>query len=362
MIVKNESHIIERCLNSVKPLIDFVLIQDTGSSDDTINTINNWLTKNNIDGVVFSEEWKNFAHNRSLSLEKLRNFENIDYALMVDADEVLQYDDSFDIIDFKNNMDVDLYDITTKMGGISYVRPQLSSNKKNFRYEGVIHEFLTGDVETRKTVNGFHNLPIQDSNRNQSGNKFEGDVIVLRKALEDTEDPWFKSRYTFYLAQTLRDLQHREESLKYYLQRSEMGFWNEEVYISYLNAASLMKELNYSDSEIIFTYMKGHESCPHRGECIHGAIHYCRIHGLYQLGYILGKQALTITKPDVALFSEDWVYDYGILDEFSIVSFYSSYFQESKQTCERLLTENKIPHHYYERVKGNLQFAVDRLS
>jgi glycosyltransferase involved in cell wall biosynthesis len=43
MIVKNESHVIERCLNSVKPLLDYVLIVDTGSTDNTIEVIYNWL-------------------------------------------------------------------------------------------------------------------------------------------------------------------------------------------------------------------------------------------------------------------------------------------------------------------------------
>lgn len=361
MIVKDESHIIERCLDSVKNLIDHVCIQDTGSTDNTIDVINNWIQRNNIDGFVFSEEWKNFAHNRSLSLKKLRE-SDIDYALMIDADETLIFQEGFDLIEFKQSMDVDLYDITTKMGGISYIRPQLSSNKLEFRYEGVVHEFLVGEFSSRKTVEGFHNQPIQDSNRNQQGNKFEKDVILLKQAIEDTEDPWFKSRYTFYLAQSLKDLQRREESLEYYLKRTTMGFWTEEVYVSYYNVATLMKELNYPQSEILFTFMKGHEIFPSRGECIHGALQYCRIHGLNQLGYILGKQAIAITKPDVALFSENWIYDFGILDEFSIVSFYSGNFKESKESCERLLSENKIPHHYYDRVKGNLQFALDRLQ
>ena len=40
MIVKDEAHIIERCLHSVKPLIDKVLIVDTGSSDNTIEVNN----------------------------------------------------------------------------------------------------------------------------------------------------------------------------------------------------------------------------------------------------------------------------------------------------------------------------------
>ncbi len=361
-IVKNESHVIERCLNSVKPLIDHVLIIDTGSTDNTIEVIENWLKSNNVPGQVYTEEWKNFAHNRTFALNELKKLDWIDYALMIDADEILRFDDNFDFEKFKQNMDSDLYDVTTMMGGITYLRPQISSNKVNVRYEGVVHEFLTGEFFSRKTAVGFQNIPIQDSNRNQLGNKFEKDVVTLKQAISETEDLWFKSRYTFYLAQSLRDLQRREESIEYYLDRSRMGFWNEEVFMSYFNAANLMKELNYDISIILHTYLKGHESCPSRIECLYGAVHYCRITSMNQLGYILGKQAILINKPINGLFLENWIYDYAIFDEFSIVAFYSSNFIESKDACEKLLSENKIPTHYIDRVRGNLNFALERIN
>jgi glycosyltransferase involved in cell wall biosynthesis len=362
MIVKNESHVIERCLDSVKPLIDYLLIQDTGSTDSTIEIIESWMISNNISGTVFREEWKDFAYNRSLSLERLREIKHIDYALMIDADEILVFDDSFDVNQFKSELHADLYDITTRMSSISYYRPQLSSNKIQYKYEGVVHEFITGPTKAREKVNGFHNRPIQDSHRNKSGNKFEQDVIVLKNALDDTNDEWFKSRYTFYLAQTLRDLQRREESLKYYLERTKMGFWEEEVFISYYCAGNLMKELNYTHSEIIHTYLKGHETCPSRIECLFSALHFCRIIGMNNFGYILGKQALEIKKPQSALFSEEWMYDYGVYDEFSIVSYFVSDFTNSKKYCELLLSENKIPNHYTERIKSNLTFSINKLS
>ena len=43
MIVKNESHIIERCLNSVKDIVNTIVISDTGSTDNTVELINTFL-------------------------------------------------------------------------------------------------------------------------------------------------------------------------------------------------------------------------------------------------------------------------------------------------------------------------------
>lgn len=36
MIVKNEAKVIDRCLNSVRGLVDDIIIVDTGSTDSTI--------------------------------------------------------------------------------------------------------------------------------------------------------------------------------------------------------------------------------------------------------------------------------------------------------------------------------------
>lgn len=363
MIVKNEAHVIRRCMDSLKRLIDYVLIIDTGSSDDTIDVINSWLIDNRILGEVIVEPWKNFAYNRTFALEKMREKNFIDYALMIDADEILVFEDDFEVDSFKGSLELDIYDIVTNMNGFIYNRPTLTINSKDCRYDGVVHEFLVMDgSQSRSSACGFYNRPIQDSDRNRGENKFLKDALLIEEALEGELSEWFVSRYTFYLAQCYRDGGKPELALSNYLLRSQQGFWEEEVYISLYSAANLMKDLGYSRAEILDTYLRANEVSPSRAEALYGYINYCRVNGLNQRGYITGKHAINITSPSSSLFVESWVYDYGILDEFSIVSFWAGHYNQSKEACERLLSENKIPDHYYDRVKSNLQFAIDRLS
>ena len=49
MIVRDESPIITRALNSLKNIFDSYIISDTGSTDDTIDVINTWMINNNKD-------------------------------------------------------------------------------------------------------------------------------------------------------------------------------------------------------------------------------------------------------------------------------------------------------------------------
>lgn len=363
MIVKNEAHVIARCLDSVKRLLDYVLIVDTGSDDDTIQVINQWLVDNFIQGQVISEPWKNFAYNRSFALEQLRQIQSIDYALMIDADEILVFEDGFDVYKFKNQLESDIYDITTNLGGFTYLRPTLTTNKLDCRYDGVVHEFLVMDgSKSRSHADGFYNRPIQDSARNKSGNKFQRDVELLEEALTGDISEWFRSRYTFYLAQSYRDSGNREKSLENYLKRAEQGFWHEEVYMSLYSAGILMRELDYPKEQFLQTWMRATESAPYRAEALYQIVHYCRLNGLNNQGYIIGKHAIGLTVPNGSLFVENWIYDYALLDEFSIVSFWAGDYKISKEVCERLLSEMKMPDYYQDRVRSNLQFAIDRLS
>ena len=59
MIVKNESKIITRLLESVLSIIDCYCICDTGSTDNTIELINNFSLKHNIPGKIVKEELQN---------------------------------------------------------------------------------------------------------------------------------------------------------------------------------------------------------------------------------------------------------------------------------------------------------------
>ena len=63
MIVRNESHVIRRALESVRGIIDYWVICDTGSSDSTPIEILAALA--GIPGELHGAAWVNFGHNRT---------------------------------------------------------------------------------------------------------------------------------------------------------------------------------------------------------------------------------------------------------------------------------------------------------
>ena len=175
---KGNLELLFNCVDSLyehcdKNMFD-VFIADTGSTDDTVDVINNWMKSNGVDGQVVFEPWKDFAYNRSFAMEKIREKKYIDYILMIDADEILTYEEGLDFSKIKENLSFDLYNMNCKLGGVEYLRTSITKNKKPYFYKGVVHEYLEckEPIETRETIKGICNIPLQDSARNQNIEKY----------------------------------------------------------------------------------------------------------------------------------------------------------------------------------------------
>ena len=90
MIVKDEEHCIERCLESVAPFIDRYDISDTGSSDSTKEKIKNFFDSKGIPGEIYDEPWQGFGKSRTKAFENCKD--KAEYAWVIDADDTLEGD------------------------------------------------------------------------------------------------------------------------------------------------------------------------------------------------------------------------------------------------------------------------------
>jgi hypothetical protein len=364
MIVKNESHVMRRCLESVLPLIDYVLISDTGSTDGTQDLIRSWLDEKGIPGEVIDRPWKNFAHNRTEAIDALYKVDWVDYGLIIDADEQLIYEPGFDAAAFKASLTDDLYDVTTRFGTNIYLRPQIYSNRlPGFRFKSVLHEYLeVPRGATRAIAKGFHNKPTPDGARSHDKDKFKKDVAALLAALTTEKDPFLLSRYRFYLAQSYRDSGQPAEALDAYLQRANMGYWIEEVFVSVYQAGLLMERLGRPFDETLEMFMRAHNALPSRAEALNAAARMCRKAQRYELAYHFAKRGLECTPSPSALFLDSTTYDYGLLDELQISAYWTGRYVESLEAGERLLSEGKVPEHELTRIRANVQFARDKVG
>ncbi len=364
MIVKNESHVILRCLESVRPLVDYVLIEDTGSTDGTQGIVRDWLDRVGLPGEVVEEPWRDFAYNRSHALARLRQNKAIAYALMLDADDQLVPEPGFDVAAFKQGLSRDFYMVPMRNGALLFTRGQICSNRREFRYRGVLHEFLVpppGKVSSG-TTSGFHISVSREGARGQDPDKYRKDAALLERALAKEKDAFLRTRYTFYLARSYHHAGNNAAALKAYMKRTKMGGWAEEVFISHYSAGKLQEALGRPFDEVIATYRRASTAAPKRAEALHAASKLCRENKKWTEGYQYAVRGLRIPMPAEGLFVESWIYDYGLLDELAVNAYWTERYQECLDACRRLLDEGKLPEDQRDRVKKNGEFAAEKIG
>ena len=414
MIVKNEAHVIIRCLESVKPIITNWVIVDTGSVDGTQQLIRDYMI--DIPGMIYEREWKNFGHNRQEALELAKqelslfknNDENLenDYILFMDADERLEYDKTN--IDNQNNTDIsnstsisseaspfsnssitlpfpliqDWYYITTKNDGLEFQRTQLIKAKLDWRWVGVLHEVILSDqAKTFSIVNNTINRRgVVFGSRSNDTLKYQKDAALLLEVVEQQPDTK-NARDVFYLAQSYRDAGNLTEAIRWYQTRINLHGWKEEVFVSLLEMGRLKllmseqqqgedKEKREEEEEeckndvIINTFLKAVKFYPQRAvEPLYEIAHFYWLQNDHQSAYYFGKMAQNLPFPvSSILFVNKWIYDWGILFDLSITAYYVGRYEESFKLNSLLLNISNLPKHIYKAVASNIEFSINKLN
>lgn len=350
MIVKNESSVITRCLDSVRPIIDYWVIIDTGSTDETQKIIRDHMA--DIPGTLYERPWRDFAFNRTESLTLSR--EHGDYSLIVDADDALEI-----MPDFKSQLlTADAYSLNILDCELSYPRVQLVNNRLEWIYRGVLHEYITCSIPHTNEPIGLILHRNHDGARRKNAEIYQSDAAILRVAFENETEPLLRSRYAFYLAQSYRDSHNPREAIRYYQLRATLGGWVEEIFYSLYQAGKLKEQLGYSSTDILQTYNQATKALPSRNEARHASAKYCRLNKLYYQGYVIAKEGLNLNYSSESLFGEPWIYETGLLDEFAVNAYWAAKYSECLEACIKILVSGKAREQDIKRIADNAQAAL----
>ena len=286
MIVKNESHIIEHTLDKLcnKKIFDYWVICDTGSTDNTPNIITSFFEKKGIKGELFYDVWENFAHNRTLALQKAYN--KTDILLIFDADDEI-------VGDFKIPTENLFDEYYLKFGSpseISYIRVLIINNRKQFEFLSVIHEYISckEGPNTNSIIEGnYHVVSGRTSSRNLDPDKYLKDALILEKAYYDalTKNNHLFHRYAFYCANSYRDCGNFENAIKWYNTTiNHKHQCEQEQYIACLNIYYCYEKLKEKERGF-FYLVQAFKYDKERVECIFPLlVHYCCEH-MFQVAY-----------------------------------------------------------------------------
>lgn len=352
MIVKNETHVLARCFDSVLPIIDTWVIVDTGSTDGTQQFIREYMQEKGIPGELHERPWVNFAHNRNEALELGKN--RADYLLFIDADEYLVYEPDFK----RPDLALDYYYTPTQSGPARYVRMGLIRTALPWKWIGVVHEYIEIPAGRQGgTLEKVVMISEPSGDRSRDPNKYVRDAILLEKDL--LQNPG-SHRSMFYLAQSYRDAGLPELAIERYAQRAAAGGWDEEVFCSLVQVGMLQEELKKDPSVFINSYFRAYQARRSRVEPLYYIAHHFREQREFAKGYEIAKIGMRLPRPSDILFVQDWMYNYGIGLECSICAYWLGKYDEAIQISEKLLKRQDLPEAYRDCIQRNLGFAYEK--
>lgn len=367
LIEKDEAHIIEETLESIYRYIDYYVISDTGSTDNTKEVITDFFNKKGIKGKIYDDPWQNhFGVNRTLALQRCNEPDvdvKIDYIWVIDADDIIVGD-----LVLPKVMDADAYSL--RYGNeFTYHRTQIFKNDPNlnWRYECVRHEYPTCDKPNANIVYIEGDYYIDSRRKGARSNdpkKYLNDALAFEDWI--IKEPHHKHRYMFYMAQSYFDHGDIENAIDRYKKRIDMGGWYEETFYSYYKIAEGLQKLGKPWEEIEKVYIEAYNFCKIRAEPLYQiAYHYANSddENDYKTAYKYAKAAANIPYPkQCKLFIFKDIYDYKAPELLARMAYYMGEYAESYYTYKKLLDSDDIPDHFRPNIQKNIQFPLDQLT
>lgn len=351
MIVRNEAHVITRCLASLRPLLDYWVIVDTGSDDGTQDIIREFMK--DIPGELHERPWVNFCHNRNEALVLARS--KADYLFIIDADETVSTDPGFSLSGLRG----DAYMVDIHYHGLRYQRPQLVRSDLPWRYEGVLHEYLTCSHATIEVLTGIRIECHPDGARSRDPEKFRKDAAVLEQALKETPG---NERYAFYLAQSYRDAGDRGRAIEAYRKRASMGGWNQEVWYSLYQIGRLIEMNGAPWAETQHAYLEAYTFRPSRIEPMYHIVRHFNRAEIFDTAWCFAKATQPLASPADTLFVEEHVYAFLFPMEFAICAFHQHDHECVLQMTGRVIGAPNAPAHLKRQAEQTRKRSLALLS
>lgn len=356
-IMKNESHIAKRMLDSIKPIVDALCIVDTGSTDNSVEVVKKWGLENNVETYVFERSFDNFENCRNYAFDKAREiFLNRDsrdvyYGFWLDFDEQIVVEPNFR----KQSITKDLYMFNTYIKSMKYTRNELCRLDKPFRFYGPVHEYIVCDDRsvTSGLLDGLKVIVNMDgaSWKEDVSEKYKKHAILLEDYITNKDK---NARWIFYTAQSYHDSSNvpnnRKESeerlrrsIYYYRERIErQDGYEEERFYSQYRIGTIMRALEMPWRDTMEELLKAYSMDPMRCEPIKTIIDYYLSVGEYNLAYIYSKFAKVTYHgkspyPKRLLFVDESLYNWRILEVHAAACFYSNRKEEAKANFEEIL-------------------------
>jgi tetratricopeptide (TPR) repeat protein len=320
LMIKNESKIIQRCLENIIDHVDAIYILDTGSTDNTIELATDFLNEKSKPFKIEIEPFRNFGYNRTVSFRNAQKFcseigydTSKTYCLALDGDMVLK-----STTEFKDTLlTQDGYSIIQENDTIKYYNTRFMRCNCNWNCIGATHEYWGGGNIEKIDYEIIYIRDIGDGG--SKSDKFERDIRLLTEELVENPE---NARAMFYLAQSYKDIGKYREAIDFYKKRIKFNDFYEERWYSHYMIGMMYKNLK-EFHKMEYWLNRAFDFHPVRSEPIYQLTKYYRETSQHYKAYHYYLKGSHIQYPiHNVLFVEKNIYNGSFEYENTILSYY----------------------------------------
>lgn len=253
-IANNREDVIGDMVRSVAPLVDEVIILDTGITDNTLKVARKvcaeaWQSRPGGRMRVKKFPWVNdFSAARNAALGAASSV-GADWALMVDTDEVLHLVPPRSEARYVRNtleaFDVSIPHLFIRERDGTYMQPRFFRLPAKGKFSGPTHEAY-GPSDPHTVLDGV-TFSGKTKTAEQMREKLERDLAILE---QHTEENPTAPRWWYYLGATYSSLGMHLDAIQAFSQCSALKGWDEESAVACFRAGVCWMELGQPDRAV----------------------------------------------------------------------------------------------------------------
>lgn len=361
LIVKNDEAVIDRCLNSVKDIVDCISICDVGSTDNTIAKVHKFFRTSGIPGHIYQQEWQNLSNNKTLSIEAAKKtLQELGfslsqaYVLALDPDMVLKPRPKFN----KKNLTADSYSLLEKssaLGQYTFENYLLHASSTWLNTDSLFGSwsYRQPHLSTRLSTLMIENLNDANSTADQR------DINLLEQTLKNGPSD---ASLILRLGHLHRCQQSYDHALHYYNTYLDQAYDKEGIWFTKYLIGKCLEEQGQWDLATQW-YLDAYQYNPNRTEPVLKLATHYRVKGQTDLAYHFAKKGSQTTRDeDQLLFDISPFDDYQFDEELSIAAFYTSFKDEGYRAASDLLIKKNVPGYVKYQTYKNTLFYVQKLK
>jgi glycosyltransferase involved in cell wall biosynthesis len=374
-IVRDESSVIERCLESVKNMATSYLVCDTGSKDDTVSKIETTMKSYKIPGEVISKKWSSYGEIKnylwSVSLEhpltrdaKYICWLNADEVFITDPKDYLSYPSkevSKELYEYLEGRKENVFRLGERYNVVECQGCHIARNNQRYVWNLPYKEYLSGPSYSETYldllwVKVFH-FPESPSSSylSQKMERIRLKVDLILQWLDSNPKHQDVPRMTFYLAELYVNIS--PEAITFYKQVVASPLITQEKYIAILRLASLVEDMAYR----LYLWIVAQQMFPKRLEAYYDMMMYYHNAGEHQRAAGVFYSATTTRTPPLdGLFIRRNIYDY-LFDYNASVSFFNiGEYRKALEIGGELVSRGLYPSQIEKPLKAKIQTYEER--